>query len=66
MGRKFFKNNVCESIVGMTFDEAKQYCISENYILCDVNNPTNLTDTYVITIMEYDNDGKILTSKYGK
>jgi hypothetical protein len=66
MVRKVFKHDVSASIVGMTFDEAKHYCLSENYVLTDVNNPTELTETYLITVIEYDENGRILTSKYGK
>jgi len=66
MIRKVFKHDLNESIVGMTFDEAKQYCLSENYVLSDINNPNKLNDTYVISVTEYDDNGKILKSKYGK
>lgn len=66
MVRKFFKPDVSESIIGMTFDDAKDYCLSENYVLTDINNPTELSETYLITVIEYDENGKILTSKYGK
>ena len=66
MVRKGFKHDINESIVGMIFDEAKHYCLSENYVLTDVNNPTKLSETYLITVIEYDENGKILTSKYGK
>ena len=66
MVRKVFKHDISESIIGMTFDDAKDYCLSENYVLTDINNPTELSETYLITVIEYDENGKILTSKYGK
>ena len=66
MVRKVFKHDISESIIGMTFDDAKDYCLSENYVLTDINNPTELSETYLITVIEYDENGKILTSKYWK
>lgn len=66
MVRKVFKHDINESIIGMTFDEAKTYCLSENYQLIDSSQTTNLTETYIITVVNYDSEGKILKSKYGK
>jgi hypothetical protein len=66
MVRKGFKHDISESIIGMTFDDAKTYCLSESYQLIGRSQKTNLTETYVITVTEYDSDGKILKAKYGK
>jgi hypothetical protein len=66
MLRKKFKHDICDSIIGMTFDDAKTYCLSESYQLIDSSQTTNLTETYIVTVIDYDSEGKILKSKYGK
>ena len=66
MVRKNFKHDISESIIGMTFDEAKTYCLSESYQLIDSSQTTNLTETYIITVTDYDSEGRILKAKYGK
>jgi len=64
--KKRFKHDVTSVIKGMSFEDAKRYCLSENYVLCDINDTTDLSETYIITVTEYDDNRKILTSKYGK
>ena len=64
--RKKFKHDIISVISGMSFEDAKRYCLSENYVLCDINDTTDLSETYIITVTEYDDNRKILTSKYGK
>jgi len=66
MKKKSFKHDISDSIIGMTFDEAKRYCLSESYQLIDKSQTTNLTETYIITVTDYDSEGKILKAKYGK
>jgi hypothetical protein len=66
MKKKSFKHDISDSIIGMTFDDAKTYCLSESYKLLDNSQTTNLTETYVITVTDYDSEGKILKAKYGK
>ena len=66
MVRKKFKHDICNSIIGMTFDVAKTYCLSESYQLVDSSQTTNLSETYIVTVIEYDSEGNILKSKYGK
>ena len=65
MSKKIFKHDISESIIGMTFDDAKTYCLSESYHLFDSTQTTNLNTTYVITVTDYDSEGKILKAKYG-
>ena len=67
MKKERFKQNICETIIGMTFDEAKYHCLSEGYQLQDDNFKfEELNDFYIITVVNYDEDSKILKSKYGK
>jgi len=66
MKKKRFKHDISDSIVGMTFDDAKTYCLSESYQLIENSQTTNLTETYIITVTDYDSEGKILKAKYGK
>ena len=66
MKKKSFKHDISDSIIGMTLDEAKRYCLSESYQLIDNSQTTNLTETYIITVTDYDSEGKILKAKYGK
>jgi hypothetical protein len=66
---KRFKINIPETIIGMTLENAKMFCLSEGYVLQTNDNPIldkELSDTYLITVNEIDSDGKILKSKYGK
>jgi hypothetical protein len=66
---KRFKTNIPETIIGMTLENAKMFCLSEGYVLQTNDNPISdkeLSETYLITVNELDSDGKILRSKYGK
>jgi hypothetical protein len=66
MSKKRFKIDVSDSIIGMTFDEAKIYCLSEGYRLYSSDDkPSNLNVTYIITVKETDSKGKIFKAKYG-
>lgn len=62
--KKRFKHDIPEAIKGMSFAEAKTYCLSEGYQLIQAE-PTQIKETYVITIQKVDEDGKILEAKYG-
>lgn len=66
MKKKRFKHDISDSIIGMTFDDAKTYCLSESYQLIGKSQTTNLTETYIIKVTDYDSEGKILKAKYGK
>ncbi len=66
MGKaKRFKHNVPNSLIGMTFDEAKKYCLFEGYLLYYAEDNITFDRTYVITVQKIDYDGKILEAKYG-
>jgi len=65
MTRKTFKHNVPEAIIGMTFEQAKLYCLSEGYQLFRKSDNIHLNETYIITIQKLDKDNKILEAKYG-
>lgn len=65
MIRKTFKHDMPKAIIGMTFDEAKTYCLSEGYQLFYKNNHKNIAETYIITVSSIDDKGKILEAKYG-
>lgn len=64
MTRKTFKHDVPNAIVGMTFEQAKMYCLSEGFIL-SVGDKQNVDQTYLVTVTEIDTDGKILGAKHG-
>jgi hypothetical protein len=64
MTRKTFKHDIPAAIKGMTFEQAKSYCLSEGFIL-STGNKQNIDQTYLITVTEIDADGKILDAKYG-
>jgi len=67
MKKKRFKNDINKVIVGMLFDDAKTYCLSEGYQLQDINGKkSSLSETYLITVTKYGDDGRILETKYGK
>ncbi len=63
---KRFKINVPEQIVGMSFNDAKKYCLNEGYQLLHKNDETSLDITYIITVDKVDNNGNIEKAKYGK
>lgn len=66
---KRFKTNLPDTIIGMTLENAKMFCLAEGYVLQTNDNPISdkeLSETYLITVNEIDSDGKILKSKYGK
>ena len=51
----------------MSFNEAKSHCISEGYQLQDKDvKQHTLNETYLITVLKYGDDGKIIETKYGK
>jgi hypothetical protein len=62
---KRFKHDIAVAIIGMSYEEAKNYCLSENYNLFYKDEPIHMNETYVITIRKVDEDGKILEAKYG-
>jgi hypothetical protein len=62
---KRFKNNLPNTIVGMSLEQAKMTCLSEGYIL-SFNNTDKIDLTYLVTVVEMSPDGKILNAKYGK
>jgi len=65
MTRKTFKHDVPNAIIGMAFDEAKLYCLSEGYQLYRNTDTIHLNETYVITVSKVDDENKILEAKYG-
>ena len=66
MGKtKRIRHNIPESIIGMTIDQARKYCLYEGFIL-SIGDKQNTHQTYLITVTEIDEDGKIIGSKYGK
>ena len=62
---KRFKIDIPKTIIGMSFDNAKVYCLSEGYQLFYKNNHRNIGETYIITISEVDSENKILKANYG-
>jgi len=62
---KKFKHDVPKAIIGMSYEQAKVYCLSESYQLYYKDEPIHINETYVITIRKVDEDGKILEAKYG-
>lgn len=65
MGKKRFKHDIPNSIIGMTFEDAKLYCLSEGFQLFYKNNHGNIGETYIITISEVDSENNILKANYG-
>jgi hypothetical protein len=66
MMKKRFKIDIPEKIIGMSFNKAKVYCLSEGYRLyLPEDNTGDLNITYIITVKETDSDGKILKANYG-
>lgn len=66
MKKKRFKIDIPEKIIGMSFNKAKIYCLSEGYRLYSYGDNTgDLNITYIITVKETDSDGKILKANYG-
>ena len=47
MKKKRFKHDISDSIVGMTFDDAKTYCLSESYQLIENSQTTNSSRFHV-------------------
>ena len=65
MKAKRIKHNIPESIIGMTISEARNYCLSEGFVL-SIGDKQNIDQTYLVTVSEIDRNGKIISSKYGK
>jgi len=66
MGKtKRFKHDIPKAIIGMSYLEAKTYCLSEGYQLYHNLEPIHIPETYVITIHKVDELGKIVEAKYG-
>ena len=65
MKTKRIKHNIPESIIGMTIIEARNYCLSEGFVL-SIGDKQNVDQTYLVTVSEIDRNGKIISSKYGK
>ncbi len=64
MRKKQFKHDIPKTIIGMSLNDAKNYCLSEGYQL-NLGDKT-LNETYLVTVKEIDSDGKIVDAKYGK
>ena len=64
MRKKQSPHDVPNAIIGMSLNDAKNYCISEGYQL-NLGDKT-LNKTYLVTVKEIDSDGKIVDAKYGK
>lgn len=65
MKRKTFKHDMPKAIIGMTFEDAKMYCISEGYQLFGKDEPIDMPETYVIKVLEIDENEIVLNAKYG-
>ena len=65
MKTKRIKHNIPESIIGMTISEARNYCLSEGFVL-SIGDKQNVDQTYLVTVSEIDEYGKIVGAKYGK
>jgi len=64
MRKKHSPHDVPKAIIGMSLNDAKNYCLSEGYQL-NLGDKT-LNETYLVTVKEIDSDGKIVDAKYGK
>lgn len=65
MKAKRIKHNIPESIIGMTISEARNYCLSEGFVL-SIGDKQNIDQTYLVTVSEIDSNGRIIGSRYGK
>jgi hypothetical protein len=65
MKAKRIKHNIPESIIGMSINEARNYCLSEGFVL-SIGDKQNIDQTYLVTVSEIDSNGKIIESRYGK